>query len=159
MAETQIQRVSHRHEAIIDWLIANPHIKNLDCLCGELNVSRSWLSIVMNSDVFREKYAQRRGEVNDDLRAKITHKTLGVANKALDKLDLVLDEDDLHPSFVAKTTLNILELLQPPRASTTHTKEVVRETTRMVDRNVLYTARETLRVTSEQPLALPAPEA
>jgi hypothetical protein len=160
MAEVQIQRVSHRHEAIIDWLIANPNVKNLERLCNELNVSRSWLSIVMNSDVFKEKYSVRRAQVNDELAANITEKTLRVANKALDRLDETLSEEDLNPSFVAKTTLGILEILKPKSSGVTSTKELVRETTRMVSKDVVVTARETLRISSEgAPLALPSPEA
>jgi hypothetical protein len=160
MAEVQIAKVSHRHEAIIDWLMANPHEKNLQKLCDEINVSRSWLSVVMNSDAFLERMAQRRAKVNDELAAKITTKTLTVANKALDRLNETLTEEDLNPNFVAKTTLGILELLRPAKQAVTSTRELTRETTRMVDRGVLVTARETLRISSEgTPLALPGPEA
>ena len=157
MAEVQVQDVSHRHEAIIDWLLAHPEVKNLEALCKELNYSRSWLSVVMNSDAFRERYAIRRAELNDGIVTRLSTKKLQVAEKALEKLDEILDEEDLKPSFVADTTLRMLSLLQQGAApQRTVEREVTRETTRMVSRDVLVRARETVRTVQNVP-ALPAP--
>lgn len=156
MAEVQVQSVSHRHEAIIDWLLAHPEAKNLDVLCQEMNYSRSWLSVVMNSDAFKERYAIRRAELNDGIVTRLSTKKLQVAEKALERLDEILDEDDLKPSFVADTTLRMLSLLQQGQPQKTVEREVTRETTRMVSRDVLVKARETVRTVQNVP-ALPAP--
>lgn len=108
MSATQIQTVSHRHEAIIDFLLASPGEKNLQVLCNQLNVSRSWLSIVMNSDAFRAEYEKRRQEYNKELAETVQTKMYNAASKALDKVIEDLDDDELDPRFaldvVDKTT-------------------------------------------------------
>lgn len=158
MSEVQIQTVSHRHEAIIDWLLANPEVKNLDRLCEEMNYTRAWLSVVMNSDAFRERYAQRRAEYNDRLGGAIAQQRLEVTQKALAKLDEILNEDDLSPTFVSKTSLGLLSLLQQSEAKSVKTlqkeTEITKVTTRQVSRDVLIQARETVRTISNVP-ALP----
>lgn len=154
MSELQIQKVSHRHDAIIDWLLANPEVKNLDQLCKAMNYTRAWLSVVMNSDAFKEQYAIRRAEHNDRLGGAIAQMRLETTQKALKRLDEILDEDDLSPTFVAKTSLGLLQLLQQPQSRAVqrveeHTKEVT--TTRQVSRDVLIQARETIRTVTNVP--------
>lgn len=99
MAATQIQSVNHRHEAIIDWLMAHPEVKNLQVLCDQLNVSRSWLSIVMNSDAFRTEYQRRRDEYNKLYADEVQSKLFEASAKALDRLIDALDDDDIDPRF------------------------------------------------------------
>lgn len=99
MAATQIQSVNHRHEAIIDWLMAHPEVKNLQVLCDQLNVSRSWLSIVMNSDAFRTEYQRRRDEYNKLYADEVQSKLFEASSKALDRLIDALDDVDIDPRF------------------------------------------------------------
>jgi hypothetical protein len=99
MSATQIAHVSHRHEAIIDFLLAMPGEKNLQTLCDRLHVSRSWLSIVMNSDAFRAEYERRRGEYNQQLANTVQIKMYHAAEEALDRVIEGLGADDVDPRF------------------------------------------------------------
>lgn len=100
MAETQIKKVSHRHDVIIDWLMAHPEEKNLQALCETINVSRSWISVVMNSDAFKAEYAKRRAEYQGLLAEGVQAKLHSVAFQALGRLEDILDSEELDPRFV-----------------------------------------------------------
>jgi len=93
MAEVQIQKMSHRHDAMIDWLLANPEVKNLEALCRELNVSRSWLSVVMRSDVFQAEYRRRRIQHVGDMEESILQKQLRLHDMALERLIEFMGQD------------------------------------------------------------------
>lgn len=158
MAESaQIQRMSHRHDAIIDFLIANPHVKNLELLCHHLQITRSWLSVVMRSDVFREEYTRRRMEHNQGLSASIIQHQLELTLKAMSKLDQALDEADLDPHLCLETIKAFTPTpgRAPQAAPAMSAKETDREF--VIDRGVLVKARETIREIHTTP-ALPAPE-
>jgi len=157
MAATQIQRVSHRHEAIIDWLLVNPDIKNLDALCRQLHVSRSWLSIVMNSDAFRAEYVRRRDEYNQHHATAVQVKLYEAASLALDKVKEALEDDELDPRFaldaVDKTT-NRLGF--GPQKGNAPVVEVNNVHVHPVDKSLLEGARAAMRkVIDVQPEPLP----
>ena len=58
MAQNQVMDVNWWHEALIDWLVANP-----DSRLGEAALffgkSRSWISVLMHSDVFKARFQKR----------------------------------------------------------------------------------------------------
>jgi len=152
MAATQIQRVSHRHEAIIDFLLAHPDEKDLHVLCGQLNVSRSWLSIVMNSDAFRAEYMKRRGEYNQELAAGVQTKMYSAASKALDAVIQSLNDDELDPRFaldVVDKTTNRLGLGAKPGGSPL--VEMNQVNVHVVDKALLETARQAMRTVISLP--------
>lgn len=149
MAAIQIQRVSHRHEAIIDFLLGNPDVKDLNVLCQMLNVSRSWLSIVMNSDAFRAEYTRRRDEYNQDLAKKVQRKLYDTSIKALDKVNETLEnEPDLDPRFILdvvdKTTSKLGFGASKGAAPVV---ELHQHNTQVVDKDLLQTARDAMRKT------------
>ena len=137
-----------QHDAIIDWLLTNPGPKTLNPLCAAMNRTRSWISIVMNSDVFREEYTKRRLAHSTELSKQLVEKQLGVTLKALDKIDGFLDDDDevdLHGALeVADRTAKHLGFHPSPglgpMIEETHTREL-----RTVDAGTLHEARETIR--------------
>lgn len=160
MAAVQIQTLSHRHQEIADFLLANPQIKNLQLLCNKMNLSRSWLSIVMRSDVFQEYWQKRRAEYEKDMHQRLVLRQLDVTLKALDKLDDILADDDVDDRLVFdianKTAQNLG--FAPSRRSTV-TEERVQELTRTVDAGTLAQARETIRlITRTEHAQLPPPE-
>lgn len=147
MAATQIQRVSHRHDAIIDFLLGNPEVKDLHVLCEMLNVSRSWLSIVMRSDAFRTEYERRRGEYNQDLAQKVQRKLYDVTLLGLSKVADALEEsDELDPRFaldVVDKATNRLGL--GPTKGTTPVVEFT-QNVQVVDKDLLQSARDSMKV-------------
>ena len=156
MSEVQIQSLKPRHEAIIDWLLANPGARNLTPLCAKLSISRSWLSIVMRSDCFREEYTRRRQDHSQELSRQLIEKQLKVTLKALDRVDEVLDDPDEYDGRLA---LDIADRLSRsvfgtrPGGAPVVEEERTREV-RTVDAGVLREARETIRRVTHAPVSL-----
>jgi hypothetical protein len=73
----------------------------MEPLCEMLGgVTRSWLSVVMNSDAFKAEYAKRRAEYSSVLAEGVQLKLHEVALKGLERLDTILDYEELDPRFV-----------------------------------------------------------
>lgn len=163
MAQLQIHKITHRHEAIIDWLLSNPHVKNLEVLCAEMEISRSHLSIIMNSGLFKKRFEDRRQEFNNSLNGKIQDKLIAVGDKAMDKLDALLDDPDCDPRLVADIADKTLQKLGYGASKGSgpmlkiHQREVE---TRTIDQGTLVEARRTIETIMEGPreALLPSPE-
>lgn len=155
-ASVQLLSMRPRHEAIIDWLIANPGAPNLNPLCGLMNISRSWLSIVMTSDVFKEAYTLRRQAHSNELSKQLIEKQLKVTLKALGKVDKFLDDDDevdLRSALdVADKTAKTLGFHPSPGMGPL-VEETRERTLRTVDAGVLHEARETIKRVTHVALA------
>jgi hypothetical protein len=54
----QLQDLSHRHQAIIDWLILNPD-KGLGDCAAHFNYTKVWLSNIVHSDMFQAAYQEQ----------------------------------------------------------------------------------------------------
>ena len=168
MSQVQIKSLKEKHNYIIDWLLTNPG-KFFGVLADEINVSRSWLSIVMHSDVFVEEYTKRRLAHSKELSRSLIEKQLRVALKAYDKIELILDDDDVDDRLVldaADKTAKLLGLTPAAgHAPMLLSEETIREReiTREVSTGVLVRARERLRKTTTSSAffgqhALPSPE-
>ncbi len=169
MGSIQIKKISHRHEAIMDWLLANPHEKNLAVLCDQLNVSRSWLSTVMNTNAFKAKFEERRREYNRMVGQDVISKQLKVLDRALDHTLDYLEQDPEEQAIDPEFAFNIADKMSknlgfsPSRGGAPMIEEtrerVVEE--HDVHAGTLRVARERMRRTlvGEEPqAALPAPE-
>ena len=156
MSQTQIQTLKPKHEAMIDWLLINPGAKNMNPLCAEMGVSRSWLSIVMCSDVFKEEYTRRRQEHSGELSKQLIEKQLKVTLKALDKVDDLMDDEeeiDLRGALeIADRTAKHLGFHPRPGGGPIIEETVTREL-RTVDAGTLHEARETIKRVTHGPLA------
>ncbi len=92
MSEYQIQDVNWWHESLINWLMVNP-----DCSLGEaaefFQKSRSWLSVVMRSDIFRARLAECFKD-NRVLMARTTAERLGtITDITLDAIEEKIEEE------------------------------------------------------------------
>jgi hypothetical protein len=96
MAESaQIDKVSPRHEAILNCLIMNPTMSRAE-MARQFGVSQSWLSVVINSDVFQAKLRERQDEVFSVATETITSKLTRLAELSLDRLtDIIPVERDV----------------------------------------------------------------
>jgi hypothetical protein len=76
-------------------IIANPAVSQGD-LAREFGFTESWMSIIINSDSFQERLANRKGELVDPkIKASIEARLDAIARRALDRL---LDKiDNNHP--------------------------------------------------------------
>lgn len=168
MSQIQIKSLNNRHLAMIDWLLANPS-QSMAVLADNMNVSRSWLSIVMHSDVFVEKYTKARMAHSTDLSRQLIERQLKVTLAAYDALDLIIADEDTDDRLILDAADKTARLLQFTPASgnkpqllreeTVIEKESIRE----VSPGVIERARERMRKTTHLSFygdqnALPSPE-
>ena len=90
-AKPTIQKVRYTHDAVIDEIIANPAISQGE-LSQRFGFTQSWMSIVINSDAFKERLAERKAQLIDPkLIASVEDRLGAIANRSLDKLMEKLD--------------------------------------------------------------------
>jgi DNA-binding MarR family transcriptional regulator len=159
MAEcVEIQSVSYRHQAIADWLLANPERK-LGELAIEMNLSQSWLSVVIHSGVFKEYFAKRRMTHEERLREQITDAQLKVTLKALEKLALSLDAEEIDGRFVLDVAEKTAARLGfEPRRNTKFIEEREQTFLRPIPMGTLQEAQEkiTRKIVQEVEVGTPA---
>jgi len=110
MAENQIQTVNYRHEAIINWMLTNPHRPLKDC-AEELGYTQAWLSTIIHSDMFQEAYQVRCRDAGLTAIHTMRNRVTGVAALALGKLEDRLEREGKNePSenFLVNTTKTLL---------------------------------------------------
>lgn len=113
----EIKNLSHRHDAIMRFLLANPEMKMQD-VAAEFAVTPAWLSTLIHSDLFQRRFLELRGELTDDVCFSVKDKLNELAHKSLDRLMQrveagAVETDDLLDvaELAVKNTLGI----QPQR--------------------------------------------
>jgi hypothetical protein len=92
MGAVQIAGVKFWHDAIIDSILASGCMISQGELARMHGYSETWISIICNSDAFKERLAERKGELIDpSLRASQEERVAAVAKRALDRLMEKLD--------------------------------------------------------------------
>ncbi len=84
-ASAQIKAVSWQHEALADLMLTEPHLSLGDC-AKRLGFTLAWLSVVKNSDSFKDYWALRRLKHNEGLTVGIREKAAALAELTLDVL-------------------------------------------------------------------------
>ena len=92
MAQKQIQNVSWWHESLIDWMVANP-----DSTLGEaakfFGVSQSWLSVIIRSDVFKARFAERMDQHRTLMSRNIAERLTDITTIALEEVERRMVEE------------------------------------------------------------------
>lgn len=88
-----IKKVGYTHEALILWLIENPHKMQRDAALY-FDVTEGWLSKVMHSDAFMLLYRKRQDEVASIVMNSIPAKLNAATGIALDKLTDKLEKSE-----------------------------------------------------------------
>ncbi len=111
MAESaQVAKVSIKHDAILDVLVANPTLRRSE-VAAMFGVTVPWLSTIIHSDVFQEKLRERQDLVFDIAVVRpIQEKLMGAANMAAERLmeNLQYESDTKTLNTVLDTTLKNL---------------------------------------------------
>lgn len=113
MAENQIEKMRMSHHAIIDLMVAHPFMSQAD-IAKESGYTPNWISILINSDVFKSELNKRRAElsqilaieVQTDITANLRSAALGGIKKTT---DLIASSVNLEQ--VSNATENVLKLL------------------------------------------------
>lgn len=86
-----IASVRYTHDAIIDKILLDPAISQ-NALARMFGFTATWVSIMVNSDAFKNRLAERKAELSDPvLVATINERLDAVAKRSLDKLIERLD--------------------------------------------------------------------
>jgi hypothetical protein len=89
----QIQRISHTHDQLMNWLISNPEASLRDC-ADYFGYSQGWLSQIIHSDVFQAKLRERQDDVFIRVADGIPAKLSAMADVALGKVTEALERSD-----------------------------------------------------------------
>jgi len=147
MANTQIKNVGIQHDAIMDFLIANPTMKKSE-VAMHLGVSAPWLSVIIHSDVFQAKLREKSEETFNAVVIPLRDQLLGVARVGVEKLGEALENASAisDKDFIADTTDSILKNLgYSPRSAAPTTQSATQVNVTVVDSTVLAEAREKMR--------------
>ena len=92
----QIQKVSHKHEALLNHMLANP-TQPLKEVAMAFGITQSWLSVIVHSSSFKARMQEAKGQVFEDaVMHPIQDKLLGAAHTATERLlELVPRETDV----------------------------------------------------------------
>lgn len=169
MAQVQLKEINWWHEAIIDWMLANPEKKLREC-AEHFEVSVSWLSVIKNSDCFKALWEARREGYSHHVDQSLTQKLTTVAELSLDaqmeKLEVMgplMDMEDLRK--VGKDAITALGYGKSPSVQINNNGDGDVNML-SVDADTLAEARQRIsarnqRLAEESPnvVTLPAPEA
>ena len=149
MAANQIQTVSIKHDAILDYLLVNPSMK-LGDVAKHFGMSQPWLSVVIHSDAFQVKLAEKSDECFHSSILPLREQLMGVAQVGVTKLGEVMENASpvTDKQFIADTTDSLLKNLgyspksvnpQSNSGNTTNNNIFV------VDKATLASARQKMR--------------
>ncbi len=155
----QIQKMSHRHEQLLQFMLANPSARLRD-LSLHFQMTIPWLSTIINSDAFQAQLMARQDEWFTDAVLTVSERMIGVANQGVEKLGECL-ADTQDPRYVLDVTDKVLHRLgyAPQRSAPPPAAPGVVHNTQI---NVLQADKETLERAREKMFqrnqALPEPE-
>ncbi len=89
----EIQRISHTHDQIMNWLISNPEASLREC-ADYFQYSQAWLSQIIHSDVFQAKLKERQDEVFVQVAQGIPSKLSALADVAITKVAEALEKSE-----------------------------------------------------------------
>lgn len=160
----QIKRVEDWHDSLIEFLMLNPTVVQRD-IARHFNVSYSWMSMVLNSDLFKERLAERRERHATLVSRTVIDRVQSVAEQSLDELSRRLDEDpEKLPTGEVRETASLalksLGIGVPSAAGTQINAGQVNVVT--IDSDVLARARNKMKevnadVVEAEHTVLPAP--
>lgn len=105
----QLKKLSPTHHAIMNYLVANPCVP-LSIVAKEFGITQPWLSVVLNSDIFRDMMGKRQDAVFHHTVMPLKEKMTVLASKGLDKLIDKMDVE-LDMDVARKTTEGVLDRL------------------------------------------------
>lgn len=126
-ANRGIGQVSYKHDAIIDFILANPGVDQ-NVIAREFDYSIGWVSQMIASDAFQVRLAERAGDLVDPI--------------------LRRDRDNMFKSLIDRSYEILAEKLRAP--ANTIPDQLVLRTMELASRAVGYGAREAAVVINTQ---------
>jgi hypothetical protein len=101
------------------YMLLNP-TKSQGEIARDLGYTQSWVSTIVNTDMFQQKYAAARQTYEGTVFISLHEKTTSAAHMALDRLMEKLEsENTLGPDFYLDATNKLLQRLTPPSSNPT----------------------------------------
>lgn len=115
----QLQKLSHKHEAIMLFMLANPDMSKGD-VAKHFGITQAWLSTVITSDAFAAKFGELRDQYMGTALLGLLDKVELLAHMSLDKMieELPHTQGMGQAQSVANDTLKVLGY-GSPKAGTT----------------------------------------
>jgi hypothetical protein len=87
-----IQKVRYTHDAMVDEIVRNPAVSQNE-LAAVFGYTPTWVSLVLSSDAFQERLAQRKGELVDPtIRASLEERFRSLTRRSLEVLQEKLQQ-------------------------------------------------------------------
>ena len=144
---TQIDKIRSWHEAIVDFMLQNPHLNQGDC-ARHLNKTESWLSTLINTDLFREYKARRFGDHHDRVSHSVIERVSGLAGLSLEVLhERITAEREKIPLGIVKDSAELMlkSLGYGPKPVATTQSPIINLNLYAAPPKVLAEARDDLR--------------
>ncbi len=148
------EKVDYRYEAIIDFMLANPHMKRYQ-IAEALKYTAAWFSTITSNDAFKVLYAKRREAYNVEFHESTVHKLYEVAQEAADVVLEKLKEPECPADLAVDSMTASLKSLgfgapksvQPTTQNNTQVNVYTES-----DRQTLAAARERMKQVSKMPI-------
>ena len=90
----ELTNLSNTHNAIADWLIANPGKGQMGRCAAVFGITRAWLSTLVNQDAFQAMLKHKQGQAFEAVVIPLHEKIAGVAHAGVEKLGEIIDKTD-----------------------------------------------------------------
>lgn len=105
----ELKNISHVHEAVMNWMIANPSLPLRAC-ADHFGYTQSWLSTMIHSNLFQARLKEKQEQVFSGVARSINDKLMAGADIGVEKLVQHLEKSE-DPKFIKDTTQLMLEKL------------------------------------------------
>ena len=102
------------YEHILNVLVYSPATTQKE-LAKEVGVTPAWLSMVINSNVFQERWVERQEEVKNALAYGIVGKMVQAADLSMEQTLKVLEKDGVDKQVLAATRDSMLDRIGYPK--------------------------------------------
>jgi hypothetical protein len=100
-SETAIQKISYTHDAMIDYIVANPTTSQNE-IARAFGYTAPWISRIFASDAFQARLAERKTElVNPVIVANVEERIQGLAMQSIEILEQKLAQTQ-NPDLAVK---------------------------------------------------------
>jgi hypothetical protein len=103
-ANYELTRISVTHNAIADWLIANPGKGQMQKCAAVFEITPAWLSTLVHQDAFKALLKVKQGTAFEEVVIPLRHKMMGVAHRSVERLGEIVEttKDDRLVREIAK---------------------------------------------------------
>jgi hypothetical protein len=104
-----LARISHTHDQIIDWLLANPN-QPMSVCAAEFGYTAPWLSTLIHSDLFQAKLQERQETIFGEVALSVKDRITALAHDSLRRLHEKVQTCDDVDQLVSASELAVKAL-------------------------------------------------